>query len=91
MILTQGQVLNSALGLAGWILIESGQIYTGTFFALRLVQTTEIVVNDIPLDGLNESWNIGQYFFGNINKVQNNGKYTILAYITGITEPVKVV
>lgn len=91
MILTQGQVLNSALGLAGWILIAPGQLYTGTFFALRLVQTTGIVVNDIELDSLNESWNIGQYFFGNINKVQNNSEYTILAYITGITEPVKVV
>lgn len=91
MILTQGQVLNSALGLSGWILIEPGQTYTGTFFALRLVQTTGIVINNIELDALNESWNIGQYFFGNINKVKNTGVYTILAYITGITEPVKVV
>lgn len=91
MILTQGQVLNSALGLAGWIIIEDGQQYIGTFFALRLVQTTDVTVNGVDISILNESWNIGQYFFGNITSISNNSGYAILAYITGITEPVKVV
>lgn len=90
MILTQGQVLNSALGLAGWIIIEDGQQYTGSFFALRLVQPTNVIVNGVDISILNKSWNIGQYFFGNITSISNNSGYAILAYITGITEPKQI-
>lgn len=90
MILTQGQVLNSVIGLSGWIIIMDGQQYTGSFFALRLVQTTGVIVNGVDISILNESWNIGQYFFGNITSIFNKSGYAILAYITGITEPIKI-
>ena len=82
-IFTQSATQNMMLGQYGWDIIQSGDQKNGSWFAVRLVSTTGVAVNDTALDILNKQWIIGQYFYGGIIKITNNSGHAILAYRTG--------
>jgi len=45
MILSNTQALNNQLGLNGFVFIDKGYRATGSFFALRLVDTNGVKIN----------------------------------------------
>lgn len=82
---TERQCNNMILGLTGFQILNTGSSYTGNWYTLRLWSTQNVIINGIDLSSLNDYWNTGQYFWGDIKSI-TVGNQPIVAYNTGQIE-----